>query len=366
MARLSTNGISVDVTPLGGMLSGLEIVRDGHRIRPLHRAPWVGSHEAMPEGAAPHLAVLEGDFFCAPFGATDEPGVPAHGWPANGHWRQAAAERAGDGAVTGVWQLDEAVRGARVEKRVTLRPSHPLVYQEHRLSGGEGAVPIAHHAMIRVPGGARLSFSPKDFGETPGQGLETDPARGRGLLAYPQRFAGLDAVALAAGGSVDARTYPFADGHEDFLTLFDPPDATVGWSAAVVAPDPEAREGGFVFFAVKDAGLLPQTSLWMSNGGRDYPPWDGRHRAVLGIEESCSLFGDGRLAAAAPNRLSAEGYRTAVPLGGEVAVRYALGAVPLPEGWSEVAEILFAEAALTLVDVSGARLALPFDGGFFG
>ena len=167
-----------------------------------------------------------------------------------------------DGALTARFELAEAVRGARVTKEVTLRPGHPVVYQRHVLAGGEGAVPVAHHAMIHVPGGARLSFSPKDFGATPATPQESDPARGRSILAYPQRFADLSEVRLADGQIRTARSYPFAEGHEDFLTLFDPPDARTGWSAAVASAD------GFVFFAVKDAQVLGQTSLWMSNGGR--------------------------------------------------------------------------------------------------
>ena len=69
----------------------------------------------------------------------------------------------------------------------------------------------------------------------------------------------------------------------------------IGWSAAVAAAD------GFVFFAVKDAQMLCQTSLWMSNGGRFFAPWSSRHRAVLGIEEGTTFFGNGRLASAAEN-----------------------------------------------------------------
>ena len=176
--RLAVEGISVGVTPVGGLLEGLAIEHGGRRLAPLHRAPWVGREE-LPADAAPHLGLLEGDFFCAPFGAPDEHGVPAHGWPANGTWRERAIERATDGSLTARYELAEPVRGASVTKEVTLRPGHPVVYQRHVLAGGEGAVPLAHHAMIRVPGGARLSFSPKDFGATPATPLEPDPARGR-------------------------------------------------------------------------------------------------------------------------------------------------------------------------------------------
>jgi hypothetical protein len=358
MQRLAVEGISVAVTPLGGMLTGLEIHRDGRRIAPLHRAPWVGGGEAMPADAAPHLAVLEGDFFCAPFGRTDEDGVPAHGWPANGDWPAEGVETAADGAVTGRWVLGQTVRGATLTKELTLRPGHPVVYQRHVLAGGEGAVPVAHHAMIHVPGGARLSFSEKDFGATPTTPQEVDPARGRSLLAYPQRFDDLADVGLADGSRRDLRTYPWDDGHEDFLTLFDPTDAAVGWSAAVAAAD------GFVFFALKDAGVLCQTSLWMSNRGRSYAPWSSRHRAVLGIEESTTHFGDGRLVSSCANDLSAAGYRTALTLGGELVVRYALGAVPAPAGWTEIDDIAVADGTLMLSDVGGDVMAVPFDSGF--
>lgn len=359
MGRIAVEGISVGVTPACGMLEGLVIERDGKRIAPLHRAPWVGRPEEVPEDAAPHLAVLEGDFFCAPFAKTDEEGVPAHGWPANGTWREAGVGTGPDGAVTARFVLEEKVRGAVVTKEVTLRPGHPLVYQRHVLAGGEGAVPLAHHAMIHVPGGARISFSAKDFGATPAMPQETDPVRGRSIVGSGQRFASLADVGLADGGRADVRRFPWAEGQEDFLTLFDPRDARIGWSAAVAAKD------GFVFFAVKDAQVLTQTSLWMSNGGRFYAPWSSRHLAVLGIEESTAHFGDGRLVSAGENALSREGYRTAVPLGGEVAVRYALGAIPAPEGWSEIADVAVGDGGLTLVDVGGGRETVGFDAGFF-
>jgi hypothetical protein len=360
MHRLSAEGISLAIEPRGGMLADLVIERDGRRLAPLHRAPWVGAPGEVPADAAPHLAVLEGDFFCAPFGQTDDPGVPAHGWPANGHWQLARRDTGADGATTGRFELAERVQGATVTKEVTLRPGHPVVYQRHVLDGGSGRIPIAHHAMIRVPGGARLSFSAKDFGATPATPQESDPARGRSLLAYPQRFATLGDVGLADGSRRDLRHYPWAEGQEDFLTLLDPPDARIGWSAAVAAAD------GFVFFAVKDAGVLCQTSLWMSNGGRRYAPWSSRHLAVLGIEETCAHFGDGPAVSGGENDLTRAGYRTSVALGGRVDVRYALGAIPAPEGWSEVAAIELAPDGLRLADVGGNRVSVPFDAGFLG
>lgn len=359
MHRLSVDGISLAIERHGGMLADLVIERDGRRLTPLHRAPWVGDADEVPQDAPPHLAVLEGDFFCAPFGRTDDPAIPPHGWPANGHWQLDGIDIDSDGARTGRFELVERVARAVVSKEVTIRPGHPVVYQRHLLRGGSGRIPIAHHAMIRVPGGARLSFSPKDFGATPTTPQESDPARGRSLLAYPQRFGSLGDVALADGARRDLRRYPWAEGQEDFLTLMDPADARFGWSAAV------AKVDGFVFFAVKDASVLCQTSLWMSNGGRSYAPWSSRHTAVLGIEETCAHFGDGPGVSGGDNDLTREGYRTSVALGGRVDVRYALGAIPVPDGWSEVTDIVPGRDDLVLHDVSGRNVSVPFDPYFF-
>ena len=319
MEQLSVAGLSLAFQPVAGMFDDIAITWAGQTIRPFHRAPWIDTPADIPDDTPPHLRHLAGDFFCAPFVVSDVEPAPSHGWPANGLWTHHASAAAPDGALTVEFDLDHTVLGASLRKRIVLRPGHPVVYQRHTFTGGSGALPIGHHVMIRAPGRARLSFSKKDFGATPTTPQEPDPARGRSILAHPQRFSDLSSVKLADGRTVDARSYPFAEGHEDFVSLFDPTDAKLGWSAALAAAD------GFLFFAVKDARVLCQTSLWFSNGGRSYAPWLSRHTAVLGLEETCAHFADGHRAAIAANELSAAGYRTAVALdpAGETVVRYA-------------------------------------------
>ena len=65
--RVSAEGISFGFDPGFGLLDGFAVEDRGKTVAPLHRAPWVGTGEALPPGAAPHLAKLGGDFFCAPF-----------------------------------------------------------------------------------------------------------------------------------------------------------------------------------------------------------------------------------------------------------------------------------------------------------
>ncbi len=48
------------------------------------------------------------------------------------------------------------------------------------------------------------------------------------MLAYPQRIAGLDAVRLADGRTIDASRYPFAESHEDIVLLAEAPGSPLG------------------------------------------------------------------------------------------------------------------------------------------
>jgi hypothetical protein len=350
---ISTDGISVQFDRMGGIIADLAITRDGRTIHPLHRAPWVESGEALPKGVATIERKLAGDFFCAPF-AKAEDGAPIHGWPANGPWDGGIVTHP-DRLVRAAYGLGVGVSRARLVKLISLLPGSPIVYQQHLFESGTGSVSAGHHAMVRVPGGAKLSFSPKSFGRTPLNALETDPTRGRSLLTYPQEFAALSAVRLADGASVDASRYPFATGHEDLVVLSERPGNRIGWSAAVAPAE------GFVFFALKDARMLPQTVLWMSNGGRFYPPWNSRHTAVLGIEEVAS---DLHLR---PGETPPDGLQVAVELRPKrtAEIRYAMGAVPLPSGWTEIVDIRVIDANLILADRGGHEHSVPFLSSFF-
>ncbi len=210
MHEIKAQGISVRFDPLGGVIDDVAIKAGGITLHPMHRAPWLASGETVADSVAPVERKLAGDFFCAPFGRS-APDMPIHGPSANGTWESGVQTIAADGAVTARYVLSELIHGAHLTKEIILRPDHPVVYQRHVFEGGAGHIPVAHHAMVHVPGGAALSFSPKEFGRTTNSPLESDPARGRSLLKYPQRIETLTQVALADGSAADASFYPFAD-----------------------------------------------------------------------------------------------------------------------------------------------------------
>lgn len=364
--HIAFDRVAFDFHPAGGSLHHVRFNDDdGRVVSPLHTAPWVGSQEALPAELSLVERQLSGDFFCAPFGVnTDE--IPIHGWSANGHWQRDAdsgsAQPDTAGKLSIRYRLEETISGARVTKTLTLHRDHPVLYQRHSFEGGDAHLPVAHHAMVRAPGGAALNFSPKQGGSTPSVALETDPSRGRSILAYPQTFASLGEVRGYDGQRFDAAFYPFADAHEDLLVLAEAtPLPALAWSTVL------AQHDGFLFFAIKDPLTLPETILWMSNGGRDYPPWSGRHTAVLGIEEAATAYHcEGHARTDSPG-LSCRGLRTGLTLTPSRTrhICYAFGAIPAPTGWTGISAIHIDATALRIESTCGKSVSVAFDASHF-
>ncbi len=359
--RMQAAGISLAVDLAVGHIRDFTVEMAGRKLTPLHTAPWVNDPTITDDPEIqPNLKYLSGDFFCAPFGASDvETDAPGHGWPANSTWLLVDEERS-RGAVTARFVLGKRVMGAEVVKEFTLRDGHPFLYERHVFNGGSGAVSAAGHAMTDFKGEGRLSFSPKAFGYLPAATQETDPARGRSLFATDVRFTDLSKLPLASGKTVDMHRYPLARRHEDLAVLVEAPDSRLGWAAAV------RSDGGDMMLSLKNPADFPFTYLWFSNGGRFYKPWNGRHRGVLGIEEGRAYSSAGHAASIAPNPFSEEGFPTSLTLmpEGSVAVRHVIGGIPLPEGWSQVRDVAVEGDHLRVSGDSPYAARIPFDAGF--
>jgi len=320
----------------------------------LHRAHWVGTKQAQAAGSVidAHLA---GDFLAAPFGASDLVNDPPHGWSANSPWAlQSHNQSATDAQM--VLTLERPVMGAQITKEITLRAAHPVLYQRHRIAGGTGGLTFAHHPMIRVSGGDHIAVSPKRAALTPEEPLE--PAH---LLACPARSAELMRFPSKGGQAIDLSYYPQSVGHEDFVTLVESDTEGLGWTAVS-----RARDGDIVIF-VKDSRVMPVTMFWMSNGGRGYAPWDGRHVGVLGVEDGCAAGAAGHRAALGDNAVAREGVATALTLGAGVehVLRHAIAVIAQPEGWRGVADIRFEDDRMRIIGQGGEVLFLPFETAFF-
>lgn len=342
-------GISATLDLAVGHIARLVIESGGRTLEPLHRAPWIDRAD-LPEGLPEGVVRLSGDFLCAPFSRSDVEPAPLHGWPANSAW-DVVSDEAIPGGRRSSFRLQHKVMGAVVEKALILRDGHPFLYQEHAFTGGSGAISVAHHPMTEMAEGGRLAFSPKRLAATPPDVTEPDPARGAHLLAYPARSSDLTRFPAAGGGQTDLTDYSASLRHEDFVTLVEADHGGMGWTA--VARKAEAD----VVLVLKNPAELPVTMLWISNGGRYYAPWNGR-AGVLGIEDGRAAVG--HAASLGDNWLKQEGVETAFTLGGRIAFRQIVGALPL-DGGDPPSQVEARPGKLRLTFADGGHREVPFD-----
>jgi hypothetical protein len=346
VTEIAADGIRFGFDARTGLLDGFVVTDGGVEVAPLHRAPWVGKGEMMPPDAAPLMATLGGDFFCAPF-ASSENGSPLHGWPPNAPWTVVARD---GGRLRAV--LKRPVFGATLVKELSVRDGHPFVYQRHVFVGGEGRVAVANHANLSVKSGGIIRTSPKRAWETPKDPQESDPARGRSALSYPARAEDPSAFP-GRSGPVDLTRYPWNPRHEDFVVGIEAPGHTLGWTAVTRPAE------GDLFLSLRNAVCLPMTMLWHSNGGRDYPPWLGRHFGCLGVEEGAA---DHMLGLSTEADLAGPGALALEPEG-TAEVRHLIGAIRWPTGES-VAAMRAGDAVLEITGDAGTTRRLPFQPGF--
>jgi hypothetical protein len=254
-------------------------------------------------------------------------------------------------------KLNTQVMGAQVIKKIFIKSDQPVIYQEHKLIGGNGKIPVGHHLMLKVPEKVYLSFSNYLFGETPSSPVESDLNLGRSVLTYPQKFKHLSNVMLNNGKEIDLTRYPAYQNHEDLLMLKSDESLPFAWSAA------SAPKNGWLWFSIKDPQKLKYTVLWLSNGGRKYPPFSSRHRRVIGIEETTSYFHLGHKASIEKNHLNENGYTTSINLEPSVthSFRYIFGLTAIPKDFKYVSTIERESHGILIMDNSGIQINVPLD-----
>ena len=358
--------VEAHLTRDGGHLAPLRFHTDRGVVEPMAVAPW--GDERLAADTDPVLRHLRGDFFCAPFGGNAEPWrgrkIPAHGETATGRWEFAGLEGTGDGVEFRARMRTRLIPGL-VTKAISLRRGETNVYCRHTLEGFSGNLCAGHHAMLsfsadRGPG--HISLSPWREGRVCPVPLEAPEVGGYSALRTGAAFRSLARVPLAAGGHADLSTYPAREGFEDLVMVSSRGRGPMAWTAVCF---PKAR---YLWFALKDPAVLASTVLWHSNGGRHYPPWSGRHRRVLGLEEVTSYFHYGQAQSAAPNPLSARGVATVLRLRPDrpTTVNYIMGVVPLPAGFERARAIRPVAGGVLITSTSGSELRHPVDVGFLG
>lgn len=340
--RIASDKVEAWLTEKGGHLGPISFQLDGRRVTPFAVAPW--AEEGVSLHAVPAmLEVLRGDFFCMPFGANDVAYHgemhPPHGESANERWTLESIDQSEDAGHIHA-SMETEVRPGRIDKYLTLRAGQMAVYQRHVISGMVGPMSLGHHAMLRFPDVAEsglLSTSPFVLGLTAPEQLESPDRGGRSMLKADASFADLGKVPTADGGFTDVSRYPARRRFEDLVMLVADRSHFPAWTA-VAFP-----EEGYAWFGLKDPAVLRHTVLWLSNGGRSYPPWNDRHVNVMGLEEVTSYFHYGLEQSVADNPLSRSGYPTSVEMdsGHPLDVRYVMGLVPIAPDFGAVSRLEF-------------------------
>ncbi len=355
--RVATREVEAFLTVTGGHLGPITFRLGGRRISPFSVAPWWG--EKLESSSPPILRVLRGDFFCMPFGGNATPyrgeRHPIHGEVANAKWKWEAAA-SGRLHVS----LRTKVRRGRVDKYIELRPGQTAVYQRHVISGMTGRMNLGHHAMLKFRSPGVISTSRFVFGQVFPERFEQPAQGGYSLLKPGAQFSTLARVPTVTGEWADLSRYPARRGFEDLVTLVADERLAWAWTAVTF---PQER---FVWFALKDPRVLRETVLWISNGGRYYAPWNGRHVDVMGLEEVTSYFHGGLAESARPNPFLQRGFPTCLTLRSQppTVVNYIMAVAAIPRGFDRVVAIERTEKGVTLRAANGQQVRAAVDVAF--
>ena len=362
--RLGSRDVEAFVTEQGGHLAPITFDRRGRRIQPYQVAPWAG--EKVDKSVPTIVRILRGDFFCMPFGGNDAPyrkeKHPVHGETANAKWKRESLAKSGGRTCLHLSMLTK-IRKARVDKRITLIDGHNAVYCQDVVSKASGPMNIGHHAMLKFPdepGSGVISTSPFKLGQVYPEPVENPADGGYSMLKPGAVFKTLSRIPTITGEWTDLSRFPARRGFEDLVQILSDPEAGVAWTAVTF---PKLR---YVWFALKDPQVLNGTIFWISNGGRHYAPWNGRHVSTMGLEEVTSYFHVGLSASGRPNPFTKKGYRTAVQLDPSrpLVVNYIMALASVPAGFDRVKRIGVRSESVTLTANSGKRVEVPLDSTF--
>jgi hypothetical protein len=337
--HIASSTVEAFVTERGGHVAPVTFDRRNRKIRPYSIAPWTA--ERTDPSLEPILKVLRGDFFCLPFGANATPfrgeRHPIHGETANAKWTLTSLERRNGRAQLHL-SLRSKIRKGRVDKFITLVDGHDAIYSRHVVSGMSGRMCFGHHAMLKFPpqpGSGIVSTSAFVYGQVfPGK-FESPAQGGYTFLKPGATFDSLERVPAMTGELADLTRYPARHGWEDLVMIVNDALTPLAWVAVAF---PRQR---YVWFALKDPRILRNTVFWFSNAGRHYPPWNGRHRCVMGLEDVTANFHYGLAQSVRNNPLSEQGFPTSVELSASrpLTVSYIMAVAKIPAGFDRVVSI---------------------------
>lgn len=351
--QLTNKSLDVKVTIQGGHLTA-DFNSDEAIFSPFAIAPWWMDSCSID---SPLERVLRGCFFCLPAGLeSDYEGrhYPTHGETANNTWNLLLHEQNGDsGRMMMETRIGEQIT---VRKEIKINSGEPVVYLKDTVSGAKGAYPVGYHPTLQLPDelhSTYIDFSPPVFASTAPTHIEDPSKGGYSLLKEDHRITDFSKVPTIDGSIVDITAAPFTRGYEDIFMLAS--DKNQSFSFATVTFPSQ----NYLYFQLKNPRVLTGTMFWTSNAGRHYAPWCGQSHGIISINEVCSNYYYGMAAAQTPGKLGDSDSRTYhFFTGSPDSFSIMMGAVPVPEGFTRVADVIPDPEGIVVIGTKGERIRI--------
>ncbi|MCY4259747.1 MAG: hypothetical protein OXC91_05750 [Rhodobacteraceae bacterium] len=284
---------AVSLQALGAMLHDCVFKLNGKQVRPLYDPPWRSDHGGNLDALPPILRKMGSEWPCVPFGRTQEQlQLPTewdvsesaadwdswvHGYSSNSDWQ---LEQLNARTLRATIHYPEQTPILHLERTVELLEDMPgialsLTIHAHR----ETRFPLGLHPILSMAGAASgtLRLAVPDHARVWSFPVDVEP--GRGHFSPSQQDCPPGQVRTSTGDITDIRLLP-PEGRTEDLLLLTRTDGAVGLVNAAQ---------GYTTTVRWDTEHLPGCLLWISNGGRDAYPWNGRVQA-LGVEPVASAF----------------------------------------------------------------------------
>jgi hypothetical protein len=267
-------------------------LQDSRLFQPMHVAPW--AEEAGALGLDGLMSHLRGEWPCVPFGTNVvPPGLPAgwvskipdddlfvHGFSAHNRWELCEA-REGFVHLAIKYPKDSPV--IALDRWICGNPDGPTISVKLGIHvRREIEVPVALHLTFRMPTRPGSLLVSAEIEQVISYPVRPEPEVS-GLL--PDGRSRMLRAVKAIRGNLDLSALPLSFATEELAQL-------INCQGAVHL---KYLDENATITLNWDQDSLPDALLWLSNGGRLYPPWTGRHFA-LGIEPLAGPFDLGRVA----------------------------------------------------------------------
>ncbi|EAT4282406.1 hypothetical protein EU691_01295 [Salmonella enterica] len=288
LSLISPNNIlQADVSCAGGILTSLRKMLDPDgAMELLYQAPWINEN-SMDGDIPPLMQQLAGEWVGVPFGCVAQDDSlffrnAPHGLPVNGEW-YFTASTSHDAAIR--YDYPIAYPLSHLERHIALTDdsvNFSLTITARR----NCRFPLGLHPIFPIGGDAgAVDILVSGDGMVYPQATEPGVSR----LIPSAHFTSLRDVPLLGGAMQDISHLPLPYNTEEIVQLLAP-------QGLVTLRYPQRR----LQLTLKwDSELLPHCLLWISNGGRSLPPWNGRNYC-LGVEPICSAWDLGPESLASP------------------------------------------------------------------